>query len=348
MPGNKRIPVEDRQRLIDAYEDGEDFVALAHYLKINRSSAYSIIRLYQSENRVEAMAHAGGRPQSIDGDTLELITMLIEAYPQWTTKQLREEVCSIFSNKPSFSVSTLNRALEGECYTVKMARDCPAARNSESVKIERKLYSEWMVAEGIAKHRIYIDECGFNLWTRRTYGRALVGERVNRIVGGQRGRNATIIAAISDQVGLLYHEIHFTSVNKEVFSSFIYQMEVILEDEPAVLIMDNAPVHNGISTDCPNLEIKFLPRYSPFLNPIENSFSVLKSTIKRHLQRDENECSTRAAHEQGTSVARLRESILQRVIETAVPSLTQEIVSREYAHANRYLTRCLQMENIFN
>ena len=72
MPGNKRIPLEDRRRLIEAYEEGEDFVALTHLLKINRSSAYSIIRLYQSEHRVEAKLQAGGRHRSIDGDTLEL------------------------------------------------------------------------------------------------------------------------------------------------------------------------------------------------------------------------------------------------------------------------------------
>ena len=71
-----------------------------------------------------------------------------------------------------------------------------------------------------------------------------MGERVNRIVGGQRGRNATVIAAILDQVGLLYYEIHFSSVTQDVFGSFIYQLEVILEDEPAVLIINNAPIHD--------------------------------------------------------------------------------------------------------
>ena len=75
---------------------------------------------------------------------------------------------------------------------MKMVRDCPAERNSERVKGARRAYSEWMIDEGIGKHRVYIDECGYNLWTRRTYGRAVVGERANRIVGGQRGSGALI------------------------------------------------------------------------------------------------------------------------------------------------------------
>ena len=111
--------------------------------------------------------------------------------------------------------------------------------------MQRKQYSEWMVNVGLARHRIYIDEMGYNLWTRRTYGRSRVGERVNRIVGGQRGRNTTVIAAISDQVGLLYHEVHMRSVTHEVFNNFLFNVSVILDDEPAVLILDNAPCHNS-------------------------------------------------------------------------------------------------------
>ena len=138
-------------------------------------------------------------------------------------------------------------------------------------------------------------------------------------------------------------------VTKAVFESFMYQLEVILEDEPAVLIMDNAPIHNGISTDCPNLEIRFLPPFSsPFLNPIENSFSVFKSDLKHQLQSDDNECSTTSARALGMSVAALREVVLLRVIEAAVPTLTREIVAAQYSHANRYLTKCIQLQDIFN
>ena len=333
---------------MDSYEKGEDFIALAKHLRINRSSAYSIVRLYIKEHRTQPILQAGGRPRCIDADTLDLATMLLESDPLLTVKQLKVEISSIFTNKPAFSPSSLSRALEGELITLKMARDSPAERNSERVKNERRVYGEWMINEGLTQHRIYIDECGYNLWTRRNYGRAPLGERVNRIVGGQRGRNATVIAAISDQVGLLYYEIHFTSVTKEVFGNFIFQLEVILEDELAVLIMDNAPIHNGLETECPNLQIKFLPPYSPFLNPIENSFSVLKSAIKQHLQRSENICTTEAARARGITVSRLREEILQRVIESAAPTVTQEKVVSQYTHANRYLTLCLQLEDIFN
>ena len=40
-----------------------------------------------------------------------------------------------------------------------------------------------------------------------TRGRAAVGERAARVVCGQRGRNITVIVAISDQVGVAYYEV---------------------------------------------------------------------------------------------------------------------------------------------
>ena len=99
---------------------------------------------------------------------------------------------------------------------------------------------------------------------------------MNRIVGGQRGRNVTLIAAISDRVGILYRETHVTTVTKGTFRHFLTSLQAILGDEEAVLIMDNAPVHMDMQNDFPNLEIKYLPAYSPFLNPIENFFLFSK------------------------------------------------------------------------
>ena len=348
MPGNARIPVQDRHRIIESHSQGEDFVALAKNLGVNRSSAYSIVKLWLAEERAEPLPRCGGRKVIIDEESLDLAVMLIEANPLLTLKQMRSDVRECFSNKPNFSISALGRALDGELITLKHVRDIPAERNSDRVKTDRKIYSEWMVNSGLARHRVYVDECGYNLWTRRSYGRSVVGERSNRVVGGQRGRNVTVIAAISDQVGLLYHEVHVTSVTKDVFTNYMFNLSVILGMEPAVIILDNAPCHRHIDVEFPQLEIKFLPAYSPFLNPIENTFSVLKSAIKRHLQYDTERSHAQDARAAGRNQVQHREAMLQVALDAALPSVTREIVANQYAHAATYLTRCILLENIFN
>ena len=97
------------------------------------------------------------------------------------------------------------------------------------------------------------------------------------------GGNPTFKAAISDQVGVFYHELHFGPVNREIFNNFMTSLEAMIGDFPVVFVMDNDPIHSSIPETYPTMQFKYLPPYSPFLNPIENTFSVLKNYTKQHL-----------------------------------------------------------------
>ncbi|KAG7165130.1 putative DDE superfamily endonuclease domain-containing protein 15 [Homarus americanus] len=348
MPRRHRITsATDRERIIEAYRAEQDFLVVAAALGVQRTTAYSIVRVYQRENRVEA-AHAGGRHKIIDNETLDLIVMLLEANPMMTLREIKEEVMDIFPTKPHFSEVTLSRYLEGELISLKMSRDSPAERNSPAVKEARHAYATWMLATGLQQQLVYIDETGFNLWTKRTYSRARRGERVHRTVGGQRGRNTTVIAAIAEHCGILYHEIHYGSVTKEVFSDFIASLAAIIGDARSILVLDNAPIHNGIAAVYPELNFKFLPPYSPCLNPIENCFSVFKSYLKRYLHREAPRCNAAHARQEGVTLNALRENILQVGVEFALPSVTEHIVSQNYNHVNTYLVQCIERRDIFN
>ena len=49
------------------------------------------------------------------------------------------------------------------------------------------------------------------------------------------------------------------------------------------ILLNNALCHSRINESFENLQIRFLPSHSPFLNPIEECFSVFKSHWKQHL-----------------------------------------------------------------
>lgn len=347
MPRYRRTSNEDRSRIVESYNAGEDFVALADTLRIQRTTAYSIVRTYQREERTDAVSRAGGRPKSLDNETLDLIVLLLEADPLMTIRRIIEEVRALWPRKPIFSRMTLCRALEGEMISIKVTRDVPAERNSPRVKEARRAYAEWLLNEAMNTPRVYVDETGFNLWTKRTYGRALVGHRANRIVGGQRGRNATVIAAIAERAGVLYHEVHFGRVTGDTFKHFMVSLDVVIGGSNSVVIMDNAPVHNGVIEEFPAMTIKMLPPYSPFLNPIENCFSVFKNFLKQYLSTETMRCTSERARQLGTTVVSLRETVLREAIAVALPQVTRRVVERTYGHANTYLTRCLQADNIF-
>ena len=169
MPRRHRITsAVDRERIITAYRAGEDFLVVAEALGVQRTTAYSIIRVYQRENRVEAV-HAGGRPKVIDNETMDLIVMLIEGNPLMTLKEIKEEVMEIFPRKPVFSVATLSRYLEGELISLKISRDAPAERNSPAVKDSRHVYATWMLHTGLQQQLVYIDETGVYIVIQFTY-----------------------------------------------------------------------------------------------------------------------------------------------------------------------------------
>jgi transposase len=51
-------------------------------------------------------------------------------------------------------------------------------------------------------------------------------------------------------------------------------------------VLDNARIHHNDETlelvDCANVRLKYLPPYSPDLNPIEEAFSKIKHFLRRH------------------------------------------------------------------
>lgn len=346
MPRQNRITSDaDRRRIVDAFEREEDFVVVAATLGIRRTTAYEIIRTYVRTNRVER-THRGGRQTVIDNEILDFVVMLIESDPTITLRGMVQAVRDIWPHKPRFCTSTLARALDGQMITVKLCRDIPQERNRPDVKEARLLYAQWML-QNIDSHRVYVDETGFNLWTRRSYGRANRGQRVRRFVAGSRGNNTTVISAISNQAGMFYYEIHQQPVTSAIFNSFIASLEEILRGVRTMIIMDNAPIHNNIGVIYPDMQFKFLPPYSPFLNPIENCFSVFKNYLKQHLIAASGQITVDRARQRGLTLNELRNRSLRQAVHAAVPHITPAIVAINYTHANSYLERCLQREDIY-
>ena len=54
------------------------------------------------------------------------------------------------------------------------------------------------------------------------------------------------------------------------------------------------------------------------------------------------------ARRRGITLTALRNRTLRQAIHAAVPSVTADIVTANYTHANTYLGRCLQLEDIVN
>ena len=133
----------------------------------------------------------------------------------------------------------------------------------------------------VVNHSIFVDECGYNIWTARSHGRARLGERAHQQICGQRGRNVTVALAISPTNGLVFHSAFLGGMTGQRFNDFLTQARLNLDpNEHVIFIYDGAPAHNNPVVPGPNSVLKKLPPYSPFLNIVEQAISAFKSSHK--------------------------------------------------------------------
>ena len=83
---------------------------------------------------------------------------------------------------------TVARNLERMLFGVKLVRPVLADRTDTDDVLQRRQENEnWFINHAIMRHYVFIDECGYNIWTARNHGRERQGMRAYRQVCDQRG-----------------------------------------------------------------------------------------------------------------------------------------------------------------
>ena len=96
--------------------------------------------------------------------------------------------------------------------------------------------------------------------------------------------------------------------------------------------MDNCRIHYSVVTH----ELRYLPPYSPFLNPIESFFSQLKDGIKSRL---------RGANLEAMEQLQRRE-VLKQAIQSELDQLHNYDNLARYSHNASFYSQCLQKATI--
>ncbi|MBC1223347.1 IS630 family transposase [Nostoc sp. UCD121] len=155
-------------------------------------------------------------------------------------------------------------------------------QGTERVKELRYKFRRWLDTIDI-KNLIFIDETGINLAMTRHYGRSVGGGRVYDERPGNKGKNITVIGAMSDE-GLIATMTFPGSLNTASFLVFIEQILLPQLWMGAIVVMDNLPVHYANTAkyliESVGAKTKFLPPYSPDLSPIELCWSKLKEILR--------------------------------------------------------------------
>ena len=131
---------------------------------------------------------------------------------------------------------------------------------------------------------VFLDESGINLSFIRRCARAIQGKRADGERPHRRGKNVSVIGAVSLN-GLLTQWSALGSLDGLTCEAFIARKLVPQLWKGAVVIMDNCSIHKREELEtiiaAAGARLIYLPPYSPDFSPIENCWSKIKSILRR-------------------------------------------------------------------
>lgn len=117
----------------------------------------------------------------------------------------------------------------------------------------------------------------------RLRGRSPRGERLIDTTPHGHWKTTTLIAALGGE-GVGCSTLVDGPVNADIFEAFIEQVLVPQLRQGDVVVMDNLSSHKRARTrrliEAADAELRFLPPYSPDLNPIEMVFAKVKQLLR--------------------------------------------------------------------
>lgn len=163
---------------------------------------------------------------------------------------------------------------------------------------------------------MFVDESGCNIAMAREYARAPRGDRAHGAKPARWGNNVSLVGALGLD-GLRTLMTLEGAVDGEAFVGFVQHFLVPKLRPGDVVWMDNLSVHKiqGVQEAIEGVgaTLRYLPPYSPDLNPIERCWSKLKALLR-------------------SAAARTREA-LDAAIVAAMAAITARDAAGWFSHA---------------
>ena len=135
---------------------------------------------------------------------------------------------------------------------------------------------------------VFVDETGASTQMARLYGRTKRGRRVVSRVPWGHWKTVTFVAGLRLD-GLTAPFVIDCAMNGAIFIEYLQQCLVPTLRPGDIVIIDNLPAHKRDEVrktiEAAGAALRYLPPYSPDLNPIEQSFAKLKAHLRKAKER---------------------------------------------------------------
>ena len=218
-------------------------------------------------------------------------------------EQHKERILAVVSERPDATLKEILAALRKQgIHTSRSALDRFLGRH----KITRKKKSlraaeqkrkdvaqarrKWIREQGLLDPAklVFIDETSVNTSMVRLYGRGPCGVRLVDHVPFGHWETMTFVSALRRD-GMVAPMLIEGPMNGELFLAYVEQRLVPTLKPDDIVVADNLATHKvaGVveAIEAAGATLRYLPQYSPDLNPIEMPFSKFKAHLRKLAQR---------------------------------------------------------------
>ena len=164
-----------------------------------------------------------------------------------------------------------------------------AAQKKSKIASEREEEARglwrWLASRFGARRLVFVDESGFHTSMTRLRARAPRGKRAYGKVPRNRGKNTTLIAAITLEGAMGESMTLEGATDAEAFEAYVEHFLAPSLGEGQVVVLDGLGAHRTQKVreliEARGADLVFLPSYSPDLNPIEEAFSKIKALVRK-------------------------------------------------------------------
>jgi len=185
-------------------EHGDTWAQIESATGVARSTAQDIVRLQRAEGRT-AKKHKGGNNKAVISDAVKrCITAQQTADATLRLQDIASLLDSAFFGGPP-CLATIWNVLRDAGFTTKALSTHAASRNTLTKKEKRRDWCRDVGSTLTAATAIFIDESPFSFCITRTRGRSPKGQEAVTTTPAIRGKNHTVIAALSPAHGLVHY-----------------------------------------------------------------------------------------------------------------------------------------------
>ncbi len=273
-----------RLRVVHAVASGKTTREVGELFEVSPGFVSRVHQLSRHTGGVQSKPIGGYRRAILEPYADALVAQLSQ-HPSMTLKELQHWLES--EHALTVSIPALDKFLRLKLGFRYKKTLVASEQQREDVAIARDHWQAWQQDCDISK-LVFLDETGITTDMLRRYGRALGGARCVDCAPAGHWKTLTFIAGLrADRLTAPWCVDQ--AMNGDAFGEYLRSQLGPTLKPGDIVICDNLPAHKVAEFEAiiavHGATLKYLPPYSPELNPIEQVFAKLKALLRKAAER---------------------------------------------------------------